>query len=179
MPRLGHSTQVCTPSGPATENTGNTQKWEPEVTAEDREERLGGAPGAAGRTFHDVNKIPGRKHDWDPKTELAPHPSRRRTRSGTEDVPDKGRPQESPSTPDRWGTWGKGARQLPPANLSAPNTGSEPTRTRQGASRARGLDENALLSLCDGDWGQGVCQEERSEGGGPAGPRHSSHSPRS
>ena len=119
---------------PRQENTGTTQKWEPEVTAEDREERLGGAPGAASRTFHDANKIPGRKHDWDPKTELAPHPSRRGTRSGTEDMPDKGRPQASgvPLHPRQTGHLGKGARQLPPANLSAPNRGSEPTRTRQG-----------------------------------------------
>lgn len=175
VPRLNHSPQGCTLSGPATENTGNTQKWEPGVIAEDGEERLGGASGAAGRTFHDVNKIPGRK-DWDPKTELALHPSRRGTRSGTEDMPDKGRPQASGVHPRQTGrAWGKGARQLPPANLLAPNRGSEPTRTRPGSSRARDLDENLLLSLCHA----GVGGARNRDWGGPAGPRRSSRSPRS
>ena len=71
------------------------------------EERLGGASGAAGRTFHDVSKIPGRKDDWDPKTELAPHPSRRGTRSGTLDMPDKGRPQASGVHPRQTGHLGE------------------------------------------------------------------------
>lgn len=86
-------------------------------------------------------------------------------------------PQESPSTPDRRGIWGKGARQLPPANLSAPNRGSEPTRIRQGATRARALDENVLLSLCNGVGGEGGVQGREIGGGGPTDPRRSSRSP--
>lgn len=138
MRRLSHSPQGCTLSGPATENTENTQKWEPGVMAEGGEERLRGASGAAGRTFHDVNKIPGRKDDWDPKTELALHPSRRGTRSGTEDIPDKGRPQASGVHPRQTGRLGEGGPTTATSQSLSPKQRLRTYKNQAGVFQSQG-----------------------------------------